>query len=41
MRIHTRWLIAASTAGVLVAALALGNGARQQPEASGRPRSSI
>src|SRR2546425_12066081 len=37
MRIHTRWLLAASAAGALVAALALGNGARQQPEASGRP----
>jgi glyoxylase-like metal-dependent hydrolase (beta-lactamase superfamily II) len=37
MKIPTRWLIAASTAGVLLAALALGNDARQQPEASGRP----
>src|SRR6266404_5089024 len=37
MRIHTRWLLAASAAGALVAALALGNGTRQQPEASGRP----
>jgi len=34
MRIHSRWLAAA---GVLIAALALGNDARQQPEASGRP----
>src|SRR3979490_2191181 len=37
MKIHTRWLIAASTAGVLLAALALGTAARPQPEASGRP----
>src|SRR5216684_6573288 len=37
MKIPTRWLIAASIAGVLHAALALGNDTRQQPEASGRP----
>src|ERR1700716_3333320 len=37
MRIQTRWLLAASTAGVLIAALALGNGTPLQPEASGRP----
>jgi glyoxylase-like metal-dependent hydrolase (beta-lactamase superfamily II) len=37
MRIDTRWLAAASAAGVLIAALALGNGTPRQPEASGRP----
>src|SRR6267142_38604 len=34
MRIHSRWLAAA---GVLIAALALGDGTPRQPEASGRP----
>src|SRR3989442_13318816 len=37
MKIHTRWLLAASTAGVLLAALALGNDTPRRPEASGRP----
>ena len=37
MNIHTRWLPAAGTAGVLLAALALGNDTPRQPEASGRP----
>src|SRR6267378_1301124 len=37
MRIHTRWLAAAGVAGVLIAALVLGESTPRQPEASGRP----